>query len=317
MKLSYLLPLFGVFLFIFILLNINVGQTLQILSAANPWLILLAASISIVSVVIKSLKWKTIIGFYGQYSLTSCIKSWFIGFSLSMVTPAKIGDFSRAYHLKNRIGLGKGMITVIVDRLADITILFCLAIISFLSFASLLSGQLNMLLTISALFLLFIGAVFLSTKKALTKFFLRPMFYRLVPKKYKSEMSAIFDDFYRNIGSVKSRKMVYVTLLGILAWLVTILQYYVLAMAINLDVPYLFLLLVMPVVVLLDMVPVSFSGIGTRDGALILFFSFVSIGKEYAISFSILVFLFSYALIGLIGSALILKGGRNIRLSRD
>jgi hypothetical protein len=55
------------------------------------------------------------------------------------------------------------------------------------------------------------------------------------------------------------------------------------------------------------MLPISFSGIGTRDAALILFLSFLSIGKEYAISLSLLVFVLGYVSIGIVGSTIMLK----------
>jgi uncharacterized protein (TIRG00374 family) len=307
MKISALLPLVGIFLFVFILLNVNIGQTFQILSKANIWFILLAMSISILSVVIKSLKWRAIIRVYGEYGLGSSVKSWFMGFSLGMVTPARIGDFSRAYSLKNKIGLVKGVVTVVVDRILDIAILFCFATISFASFASILREQFAVFFIISAIFALFLAGVYIFTRKGAAKFLLKPLFYRIVPEKHKSGMSSTFQDFYGSIGSVKRRTIAYAALLGILAWLATVLQYYLLALSIGLGVSYLFLLLVMPVVLLLDLLPISFAGLGTRDAALILFFSFASIGREYALSFSLLVFIFSYVFIGLIGAAFILR----------
>jgi uncharacterized membrane protein YbhN (UPF0104 family) len=101
--------------------------------------------------------------------------------------------------------------------------------------------------------------------------------------------------------------MVLAVVLGVLVWLVSIVPYYLLALSIGLNLSYMFLLSVVPIVALLDMLPISFSGIGTRDAALILFLSFISIGKEYAISLSFLILIFGYVLIGLVGSIVMLK----------
>ena len=296
-------------LFAFILLNIDVVETARILSEANVLLVSLAALTALVSVAIKSLKWKMVIGLYDKdYSLASAMKSWLMGFSLSMATPARLGDLSRAYYLKARIGLGKGLVTVVVDRAVDMSVLFLLALLGFLNLVSMLSQQQGLIMAVSALFALFLAAIYLSTRKRLAALILRP-FIRLVPARHRGEVSSTFHDFYRSLGHVRSGKMTMeiAILLGVLAWLVTVLEYYFLALSLDLGISYLFLLSIMPVVVLLDMLPVSFSGIGTRDAALIFFFSLISIGKEYAVSFSILVFLFSYAFLGLIGAAFMLR----------
>jgi len=309
MRYRLLLPLFGVLLFAFILLNIDVVETARILSEANVLLVSLAALTALVSVAIKSLKWKMVIGLYDKdYSLASAMKSWLMGFSLSMATPARLGDLSRAYYLKARIGLGKGLVTVVVDRAVDMSVLFLLALLGFLNLVSMLSQQQGLIMAVSALFALFLAAIYLSTRKRLAALILRP-FIRLVPARHRGEVSSTFHDFYRSLGHVRSGKMTMeiAILLGVLAWLVTVLEYYFLALSLDLGISYLFLLSIMPVVVLLDMLPVSFSGIGTRDAALIFFFSLISIGKEYAVSFSILVFLFSYAFLGLIGAAFMLR----------
>ncbi len=310
MRYRLLLPLFGMLLFAFILLNIDIGETVRILSGADILLIFLAAFTALIAVAIKSLKWKMVIGLYDKdYALASAMKSWLMGFSFSMATPARLGDLSRAYYLKTKIGLGKGLVTVVADRIADITVLFCLALLGFISFAGMFAGYAGLAMTVLAFFILFLLAVYLSTRKRLARILLRPVAARIVPSRYWPDFSSVFHDFYRNLGSVRNgkRNMILLFVLSALAWFVSVLEYYLLALSIGLGVSYLFLLSAMPIVVLLDLLPISFSGIGTRDAALIFFFSLISIGKEYAVSFSILVFIFSYAFLGLIGAVLMLR----------
>jgi uncharacterized protein (TIRG00374 family) len=226
-----------------------------------------------------------------------------------MVTPARIGDVSRAYYIKHKVSIGKGITTVIIDRVIDVTMLFCMAIIGLVSFAAFFRSDSSLFLIVSVLFVLFILGVYASTKKKLVKMFLRPVFDRIVPEKHKSTINLTFNDFYSGLDSIKSHRknMVLAVVLGVLVWLVSIVPYYLLALSIGLNLSYMFLLSVVPIVALLDMLPISFSGIGTRDAALILFLSFISIGKEYAISLSFLILIFGYVLIGLVGSIVMLK----------
>src|SRR4030042_6038682 len=66
MRYRLLLPLFGMLLFAFILLNIDIGETVRILSGADILLIFLAAFTALIAVAIKSLKWKMVIGLYDK-----------------------------------------------------------------------------------------------------------------------------------------------------------------------------------------------------------------------------------------------------------
>jgi uncharacterized protein (TIRG00374 family) len=310
MKVTRLFSLVGIFIFIYILMNIDVGKTWEILSKADLSLITLAVGISVVTVTMKAIKWKILIGVYSKdYPLSFVLKSWLMGFSLSMVTPARIGDISRAYYVKDKIGVGKGITTVIIDRVIDVGILFCLAILGFIGFVAFLTQYSNVFSIVAMLFVLFISGIYLSTKKRFVSMFLRPVFSRFVPEKHKSSINITFHDFYDGLNSMKSskRSVLLATLVGLATWFITILQYVVLTAAIGVNVSYFFMMSIVPMVALLDMLPISFSGIGTRDAALILFLSFLTIGKEYAISLSILVLVFGYLVIGLAGALLMLR----------
>jgi uncharacterized protein (TIRG00374 family) len=311
MKLSRIFPLIGIFLFIYILLNIDVARTVEILSKADLLLIGLAFLVVSLNIVIKGLKWKMLVSLYDPgYPLWKCVKSWLMGFSISMVTPARIGDLSRAYYVKQKMGTGRGLMTVIFDRIIDIAILFTMGILGLLSLVSIFSQHADIIYMISGLFVLFILGVYLSTKKRVVKMFLRPLFSRFVPDNHKTNINLTFNDFYSGLVILRKgrRNIILAVSLGIAAWIITVFQCYLLSISIGLSVSYLFLLSVIPIIALMDTLPISFSGIGTRDAALVFFFSFLSIGKEYAISLSFLILIFGYVAMGLIGAALILKG---------
>ena len=311
MKITRFFPLIGIALFAYLLLNIDLGKTFRILSEVNITLIFFAVLVSVLVVFLKAFKWKLIVDLYGKkYSVREATKAWVMGFSLSVVTPGRLGDLSRAYYIKDRAGLGKGLTTVIIDRVIDIAILFCLAILGFLSFVAFFTQYSNLFFTVSALFALFVLGVLISTKKEIVRALLKPVFRRLVPEKHKSALHLTFHEFYSGLASIRKGKVrvLLAVMVGLLVWAISIFQYFLLATALGLNVPLLFLVSVVPLVALLDILPVSFSGIGTRDAALILFFSFISVGKEYAISLSLLALLFGYVLIGLAGAFFMLKG---------
>ena len=74
------------------------------------------------------------------------------------------------------------------------------------------------------------------------------------------------------------------------------------ALSIGIDVGVLFFVLVIPVISLLDLLPISISGIGTRDVALIFLFGLKGIAPEQAVAFSLIYLFMSYWLVALIGA---------------
>jgi len=303
MKLLKLLPLIGIFILAFILSRIDLYQVWGIISNANIFYLSLAVLMILPVLAIKTLKWKLLIkSFDVNYPLGNLMKSWTIGFSISMVTPARLGDVSRAYYLKEKLSFGKSLTTVIIDRVIDVLVLFTLAIIGIMGFAYYVKGF-DLFPAIVVFFVLFLFGVYASTKKGFAKAILRPFFKRFVSERHKGKISLTFQDFYHGLGVLRKRKkqVALSVLLGLTAWFIGIFQSYLFALSLNIDITYVFLISIMPLVNLMDILPISFSGIGTRDITLIFFLSQIGIAAEAAVSFSTMILVFGYILVGLIG----------------
>ena len=74
-------------------------------------------------------------------------------------------------------------------------------------------------------------------------------------------------------------------------------------LSLSLDIPLSFLKIAIFITFanILSFLPISFAGIGTREACLVHLFSLESLSHESALAFSILVFTFTYALLGIIG----------------
>ncbi len=60
----------------------------------------LAFLINCVAIVLKSLKWKIIVNSVKpDFSLRESIEAFFVGFSFSTITPAKLGDFIKVLYI--------------------------------------------------------------------------------------------------------------------------------------------------------------------------------------------------------------------------
>jgi len=299
-KPSKLLPLIGIALFIYIIYSIDIMKVGEIIVQINPLYFTAAILVTTVAILLKAFKWQLLFSVYGiKVPYYRFLRSWMIGLTLSMITPGKVGDFAKACYLKDKAPLGKGLTTVMSDRIIDLLTLFILTIIGLSVFAIYYAENTSLLLTTYILFALFIIAVFIFSKKRIASFILRPFYYRFAPEKYKEKLKSVYVDFYSGISLVLEKKklVIIVTALTFIVWFVTTFTLYMVSSSLNFSIPFSFLLIVFPIITLLEALPISFSGVGTRDAALIFFFSFITMGAEASISISLIYLLTTYVFV--------------------
>lgn len=298
--------LIGIVLFLAILLNLDLNKLGAIILAANPFLFALAVALALTTAVLKGVRWKFIIRAHGfEYGWLDSIKGFFIGFLISIITPGRVGDFARALYLKQKSkSLGGAISTVFIDRIIDLATLFSLGFIAVVYFAVFLKITVIPIEYLAIIFSAFLVLLFLFLRKSVTGFVLKPFFNFLVPEKYKGTMRASFDDFYHYVAKAVKHKGIMSIAVGITLfdWWLSITIAFVIALALNLPIPYLFMLVTVPIISLLDLLPVSVSGIGTRDAAVIFLFSFYAVAAEQAIAFSLLYLAAGYVFTALVGA---------------
>ena len=298
MKKSKLLPLIGVAIFAYLLSTINLGKLATSLLNINWLYIAILIPIMVLLVALKAVKWNMLITAYKiKLPFARAFWTWLIGFSISLITPGKVGDFARAYYIKDKADLGKSLTTVIIDRIIDVIALFVMTLLGLVIFISTFVRSGKIALPIAALFALFVVGVVVFLKKRLVTFIARPFFNKLAPANYKPKLRKLYHDFYGGVEEMNKNKkpVAFSVVITFAAWFISVFQFYIMALALGINVAYTFMLVVFPVILLLEALPISFSGLGTRDAALIFFFSFVSIGPEAAVSLSILLLIVNYA----------------------
>jgi len=305
MRYTKYLALFGLTVFVYLLYTIGPIEVLNSLLQLNPLAFLAVLLVLPVLVILKGWKQKILLAGMGkQISLVESTKIWLIGFFYGTVTPAKAGDFFRAIYLRNSTGLplGKGIAVTGVERILDVGYLFIAGILGLMLIS--IEGKLDFstVYYLTALLLVFVALLFLGTRKSLIKRFLEPIFNVLIPARYKEKMRDSFHSFYDGMRQLLAAKKVLLiaVLLTIVTWTITIFQYYLIAIALGLPLTFEFLFWVMPPIVLIEILPISFSGIGTRDYVAIFFFGLVGVTAGQAISFSLII-LFLAVLLAAIG----------------
>jgi len=300
-KYSYLL---GIFLFIIILAKIDLGSILVNIKNVKfsylPFAILFCFPILLT----KSYRWNYLKRKQNiHYSLKDSFLMYGVGLYIGGVTPGRIGEVSKVLYLKNNgHSLGKSLVSLVLDRISDFAFLLTFLFFGLIFFLDLISKQiLIFLIVIVFVFLIILIFGFLKSKPSQT--LSKKLFYFIVPKKYQKSWGVNLQDFVKDIKIYNFKNYLIIFLITSLSWLFYYLQMYIVAQSANITIiPLLHLSIILTVIGFITLIPISISGIGTRDAALIFFLSPFLIPKEQIIVFSslmLLMYLF-YTFVGFI-----------------
>jgi uncharacterized protein (TIRG00374 family) len=300
------LAVIGLVLLLAVLFSINVPKTLSILSTARVEWLVAAFGVTLVSVCGKALKWRGIVNQERDVvSFPESVSVFFKAFFLSILTPARIGEFARALYVRDRIGLVKGFASVLVDRLIDIVLLLGFALLGVLVIAQTVGRQVVSPFLIGVIAVVFVLLVRLGLSRY-GKAVFDALARRVVSEKDQPAVLSHAAELWTHLRTVLSSPstMLFAVTLGIVNWLVGFVAPYLIARSLGLHPDFVFFAGVIALVSLLDVLPISVAGIGTRDAALVLLLAQVGIDAETAVSFSFLYFLIGYVAIAIIGGIL-------------
>jgi len=206
-------------------------------------------------------------------------------FPLTSITPSKSGDVIKAYYLKDIIPASKTVGSVITERMFDVLtlVLFSLIGMTFCKKYELAGVAFIILVCILAIFLLArAGFDFrLPIKSSWNEKIQNTILSTKLLTKDKKAFSIIFS-------------------YSLLIWFISIVQTVMFFYALGINVPLLFTIANIPIVIFIGLVPVTLGGMGTRDAAIIFLFSGYATSSQL-LGVGILFSVFRYWLLSLIG----------------
>ncbi len=270
----------------------------------NFLFLFLSAFMHVTGLIISSVRWKALLRLHGVNPTINHLNgSLLIGVFLNNFLPSSIGgDTYRAYDgakLKNS-SWPKSITAILVERGTGVIGLFCFALLS-LSLGFRLTEFNAILAAVIALFVLVtIFLIFLLNPKLLKhlNFLFRLKFMR----KIKDKLKKIVDAF-----SVLGNKKVLalVIFLSFLMEFNVIVHYYLVALALKIDISFISFLFMVPIVLIIAMIPISIGGIGIRENTTAYFLISFGIAPSKAAIFPLLVLL-QLLLVSVIGGILFL-----------
>jgi uncharacterized protein (TIRG00374 family) len=295
--LTALMPLAGLSVFAFIVYRTGPDRIMATLSAI-AWKDLVWAPLLVVAIMlVRGARWHYVIRSIGiEYGVARSATVWAIGFFASSVTPAKAGDVVRAVYLRNDTGrsLGETFLTVFVDRLWDLGFILAAGTVSAFVFSARYIRLPSAPLIAGGVTVLGVCAI-IATRRTLVRTLLRPVVSVMIPHRFRDGLSSNFNTFYDALRVHASRPARNFVMAGytLVCWaLIFVLAVYI-SRILSLPVRPAYIVLIMPVVTLVELIPFSIAGLGTREATVIYFFSVVGAGAAEAVGFSIV-----YVLIG-------------------
>lgn len=286
--------LIGLILFVLVIFSIRFDELFRIMKEVNLWWVLAGSALIPLEAYLKSWKLKIMVNTHTRFSWKGAIKTYLVGLPYGAVTPGKVGDLAKIYVIKRMTSLRTvtGFAILVAERLIELITLLLLALAG-LTFVLIESEQkvffLGPIFLIAAIIVGSIAALNSNVSHMIS----RSVYKLIIPERYRSQLKDSFNVFYAGISQLMGNKGSIWTsfLLSFMAWMVISSRAFLYAHSMNIGVSFLYFLLLIPAVIAVELLPISIMGMGTREYALILLFATFGIGREYAVSLSLMTFL--------------------------
>jgi uncharacterized protein (TIRG00374 family) len=293
---------------IFIFSTIDLKAFLTVLQGAQPWWLLAAFVMMMLGVVIRAWRWKILLDAIGvRVPLGELTAIYFIGFLFNNLLPSGLGgDAMRMVELNRHSERGSDAVTsVLVDRFLGLSALQAIALLALLyDWGSIppAVAYFTVLIFVGGLaggLLLISQRLYLSLRESWS------LFRRITQIKM---IGSLFESFQRYPLPALGKSY----LVSLLFNLSLITMNVFIGSALGAKATLAQYAVFVPITSLVLVIPISFAGLGVREGAYRQLFGQVGVPPEIAVAMSLMVYFLGNICTGIIGGVIYL-----IRSARD
>ena len=288
-KIKKFFPFIGIALFAYLLIKLDINEIFKQLLGASKIYLIAALIFVLFYLFFQTLQWHVLakkqkIPILFRESLKINLISNFYG----LITPSKLGAIIRAEYLKKYSNAGKGISNFVIDKvLSLISLCFIALLFGFIVLKEKLDWVNGLTLIYGILlFFLVIGMFLFFYNKEKSKSVLKVVYRKLVPKRMKEKAKGTFNAFYEDLP--KKGSLFGIFLLHLVSWLVGYIMVYFVALSLGINIKFIYFIGVYPLASLVAQIPITISGLGTREAALIALFGLFGIGAVKVFSMSII-----------------------------
>jgi uncharacterized protein (TIRG00374 family) len=275
---------------VLILYRINLNDIFLVLKDSNITYLIMSYALIIPTIMVRSYRWHILLltqNLSARYSdsLAFYAFSIFIG----TLTPGRIGEISKAFHLKRKgISYGKGLLSVVIDRLADAIILVAFGIAAFVTLG-LAPVTVNLCINIMILFFVVVLIAYFVYSHKIGKRVAEKFLYSISPKARKEKIVEEFRAAYLGLKGIGVWTIIFVSALSFIAWMVTFYSLYFCAKCLGFSITFFQMASIGAICALVSMLPISVMGIGTREATLIVLLRELGVSEAGAVALSTLI----------------------------
>lgn len=277
-------------LIVYLLSRVDLRALWDLISGADPWLLLLALLLYLGAITLGCVKWGMLLRSLGvDVPFSDLLAYTFVGLFFGNVLPSNLGgDVVRAYDLAAATKRPEdAAISVMVDRLMGLVAYFAAAVIMAVVTLVVLGGSLEMETIVLWVLLgfgaLLAGLALLFSRRLTTRGAF--LFDLPVLRAFRPTAVRIFHalQVYRSSSGTLVRAL----LVSLAVMLVSSVVQFTISRALGLDIPVLYFFLFNPLIAFVLVVPISVNGIGLKEAAFVFFFGLVGVAQSAALSISL------------------------------
>ncbi len=291
----------GLLLLGFLIWKLDASAVYTAIQNIQPLYLVAAILLNIPQIFTKALRWRYLMMAQGiQYSTSSSVLAYFGSIFIGLLTPGRLGEFVKTVHVSRDCGIpaARAFSSVLVDRLFDLYALLLFGSAAIFSTTqqqstALLFAEAALLLVLPILAILHRGtfeslqALALKTGKIGAKLFgegswLHELRLYLISLRWIHILIAVF--------------------FTVIAYALFFTQCYLLARGMDLRVPFLTICFAVSLGSLVTLIPISISGLGTREAVMIAYLGRHGVSPELSLGYSLLIFVTFYLAGGIIGA---------------
>ncbi|MEE4255686.1 MAG: lysylphosphatidylglycerol synthase transmembrane domain-containing protein [Bacteroidales bacterium] len=275
-----LIRLLGVGLFIYILATVDLDALWMHMKEVQGHYLLLAIFFQVMLLFIKALRWHILND--GSMETMRWIRSFgefFESYAIGVITPGRLGELVKAGHAKEKNRIMETGIRVVVERGFDLGIFVVIAGLALLfTFTDTTTNILGLLALLGGLVVMILAFIFMESARA--THFVQVLLNRLPFLSLNLDLN-----FRKRAGNIQA----VIFLLSVISNLSYFVSCYFLAAGLSFELSFLYISGAVAIAGLLNMLPITVMGLGTREGTFLLLFN--PLAEPLILAFSGLVFL--------------------------
>ena len=279
--------LIGLVLLGILLYRVDWASFLKLAKELNTFYLLLALPLFTAIIILKSIRWNFLLKIQ-EIRIPALVAFRYYAASIfwGIITPGRIGEAAKIVYLKKRgVSAGRGGLSVVLDRLLDLSLLLLL------TFAG-ISIIFHKSEWFFGLVIFIMASLFLYRMRDKLNFssVLRLLLFFL-PESFQTAVSQFGDHFRNDFGKFSNAKLILLAIFSVFIWLIYTIPFFLLGSSMGIEASPVFVLTGIFASVIVAMLPISIGGIGTREAFFVFYFNQLGIPKEKSLMFS---FMFIY-----------------------